>query len=133
MIISRLGGRRAAIRNDETSAAYTGPHTVRRERPGSERRGRPIRTVVELRRSCGGTAMRALLGAAFEPGAPGTPTVFELSHGTPLELDAPRACRSELGSPLATGLPSDFATAVLDAVARGGDAMSVTRSVLNRW
>lgn len=178
MIVSRLGGRRAAIRPEENSAVFAGPHTARRERPGSDRRGRPARTVLEVRRSYGGMTMRALLGAVFVPGAPGTGTVFEVRHGTPWELGEPGTCRSELGTPLLAGLPSDFAPAVLDALAgtgadpplppgvlrvdrsgfdalasseaaftltaavlrqatdalaRGGDAIAVTRAALNRW
>jgi hypothetical protein len=117
MIVSRLGGRRAAIRPDEPSAAYTAVHTARRERPGPAdgRRGRPARTVVELRRVYGGATMRALLGASFAPGAAGAAAV-EVRHGTPLELDAACGCRSELGGPLAAGLPSDFVPAVLGAL-----------------
>lgn len=130
MIISRLGGRRAAIRPDEPSAAYTAVHTARRERPGTDRRGRPARTVLELRRSYGGATMRALLGAVFEPGAPGTATVFEVRHGTALDLDAPRTCRSELGAPLTAGLPSDFAPAVLDALAGAATERPLPAGVL---
>jgi hypothetical protein len=119
VIVSRLGGRRAAIRPDEPSAAYTAAHTARRERPGpgDGPRGRPARTVVELRRAYGGATMRALLGASFAPGAAGASAVVEVRHGIPLELDAACGCRSELGGPLAAGLPSDFVPAVLGALA----------------
>ena len=119
MIIAE-GGRRAAIRTDESSAAYVGAQIARCERFGSAEPGRAVRVVVELSRAFGGMTMRALLGAEFSPDPLGTVTIFEVPFGEPMGLGAVAGCGSELGRPLVAGLPRDFADAVLDGLA--GDA-----------
>ncbi|MEV0280780.1 hypothetical protein AB0I22_30935 [Streptomyces sp. NPDC050610] len=110
-------GRRVAVRTDEPSATYTHTDISRCERPTTAEPGRAVRAVVELSRALGGMHMRALLGAEFTPGPVGAVTVFEVPFGGPLGLGADAECESELGRPLAAGLPRDFASAALDGLA----------------
>ena len=112
-MIIREGGRCAAIRSDETSAAYEGPYVSRREHPASGEAGPAARVVVELKRAFGGVTMRALLGAQFTSDPLTTVTVFEVPFGEPLWRGSVANCGSELGPPLIAGLPSDFAEVAL--------------------
>ncbi|WP_131765159.1 hypothetical protein [Candidatus Protofrankia californiensis] len=121
MIITE-GGRRAAIRTDEASAAYDSAYATRCERPASAETGRAIRAVVELSRAFGGMTMRALLGAQFMPDPQSLVTAFEVPFGEPLGFGLVADCGSELGRPLVAGLPRDFADATLAGLA--GDAQA---------
>ncbi|WP_152617710.1 hypothetical protein [Phaeacidiphilus oryzae] len=131
MIISR-GGRRAAIRTDESSAVYVGTHVARCERAGPAEPVRAVRAVVELSRALGGMTMRALLGAEFSPDPSGSATEFEVPFDEPLGLGAVAHahCRSELGRSLVAGLPGDFAAAVLDGLAGEAAARTLPRGLL---
>ncbi|MEV7811111.1 hypothetical protein AB0P05_10260 [Streptomyces flaveolus] len=129
MIIAE-GGRRVAVRTDEASAAYVGSYVTRCERSASPEPGRAVRAVVELSQAFGGTTMRALLGAEFSPGPEGSVTVFEVPFGEPLGDDAVTGCRSELGRPLAAGMPSDFAQAALGGLAGDEGAMAFPAGLL---
>lgn len=82
------GGRRAAVRTDEASAAYVGVHAARCERPASPEPARAVRAVVELSRAFGGMTVRALLGAEFSLDPRGSVTVFEVPFGQPMGLGA---------------------------------------------
>ncbi|MEU1304325.1 MULTISPECIES: hypothetical protein [Streptomyces] len=117
MIIITEGGRRAAFRTDEASAAYVGVHAARCERSASPSLGRAVRAVVELSRAFGGMTVRALLGAEFSPDPQGSLTVFEVPFGEAMGLGAVAGCASELGRPLVAGLPRDFADAALEGLA----------------
>ncbi|MFF0969257.1 hypothetical protein ACWDQO_36145 [Streptomyces sp. NPDC003703] len=117
MIILAEGGRRAAVRTDESSAAYVAMHVAHCERSASPGPERAVRAVVELSRAFGGMTMRALLGAEFSPDPQGSSTVFEVPFCEAMGLGAVATCASELGSPLVAGLPRDFAGAVLDGLA----------------
>jgi hypothetical protein len=73
--------------------------------------------VVEFSRAFGGFGMFALLGAQFTPEEHGNCTVFEVPFGDSLDefllIGMANSCVSELGSPLITGLPSEYADPAL--------------------
>lgn len=129
MIVAE-GSRRAAIRAEESTAAYLGGEVARCERPGSADAGSSQRLVVELSRPFGGMTMRALLGAEFSPNARGAVTVFEVPFGAPMGFGATAECSSELGRPLVAGLPHDFVGAVLDGLAGDAEAAMLPSGLL---
>ena len=111
-MIVETGGRRISVLFNTPPICPAGVRVLHGEVAAPRHRGDPeeLRIVVELLRAHGGFRVRALLGGVFR----GLPTRDRLVLAThfapePWALDRPRDVPSDLGGPLACGLPADFA------------------------
>ena len=79
--------------------------------------GEQGRATVEVRRTTGGIRPRALIAGEFRPDSSGSFNVRVANSGD-LPEHADHDCPGLLGSDLATGLPEEFAQAVVDGLIR---------------
>jgi hypothetical protein len=112
--VERCG--QVAVADDLPDASYAAAGRLTAVRPAAGVPAGSTRVVIEALRRFGGHAPRALLGGYFAPGA-GTNTGFEVTY----VADGDSAsCPSMLWKqPYMAGLPSEYASAVLDGLVEG--------------
>lgn len=111
-----------AVDKDDLQARYAATGQLKAIRPALRTADHPVRLLVEVLRRFSGMVHRALLGAEFIP-IQGMSTVFEVNYVTEIGGTSD-SCPSRLWrSPFITGLPEEFASAVLSGLTNNGAAL----------
>jgi len=115
-MIFSIDHRHVSVVTDEPTAAYDGVvsthETVVVQSAGTLLKG--VRATVEILREGGGLMPRALIGGSFTPNN-GLNLVVEVANSGTIAVES-HMCASQLGGPLAAGLPDEFIPAVVEGI-----------------